>query len=165
MGGEEQNVTIIDQVTVPREWETCEPLFMEQLLRGRNETDGSLIWAAGGVLEDGTNLMVLKWSRGQNWLRSGPDTGWAIEERVSPNQPKPVREIWRILVDSQVHAAARARSGEELSDAEKIGVASRHPEMLREAYGHYCDREENPVPFEQFEMAARVYADSLRGES
>lgn len=64
--------------------------------------------AAGGVLDDGTNLMGLCWPGGQRVYRTSPDTDWAFEERFEGDAPPRIQDVWRIIIDCAVKGARDA---------------------------------------------------------
>lgn len=74
------------KVTFPPEW-----LRDRHWLPGHPSivltSDDETMFAAGGVLDDGTNLMGLCWPGGQRAYRYSPDTGWALEERFDGDAP------------------------------------------------------------------------------
>jgi hypothetical protein len=96
----------VGEIAFPPEWKVGKkwgPGYPEILLTG----DEGRIFAAGGCLRDGTNLMGLCWPGGQRVYRTGPDTGWALEERFDEAGPAPERivQVWRILIEATVNSA------------------------------------------------------------
>jgi hypothetical protein len=97
---------LMGEIAFPPEWKhgkSWGPSYPQIILTG---DEGSII-AAGGVLQDGTNLLGLCWPGGQRVYRMSPDTGWALEERFDEAEPAPERvaEVWRILIEATVESA------------------------------------------------------------
>lgn len=95
----------------PPEWIGLHTWLRTDLVQSlRHEATGDLVFIAGGVLTDGTNLIGVCWPGGQHVATAGPRTGWSIEERVDPNAPKYMRRIWRQVVKSMVQAKRDAEA-------------------------------------------------------
>lgn len=73
---------------------------------------GDRVYVAGGVLTDGTNLIgiVSEKSKIQNVARSGPKTGWSLEERIDPRMPRYLRPIWANVVEAMIQAKRDAEA-------------------------------------------------------
>lgn len=94
---------LLGEIVFPPEWKQDREWasgFPAVVLHSDDET----MFAAGGVLEDGTNLMGLCWPGGQRVYRLSPDTGWALEERYQGDAPKSAARAWRILVEAAIKA-------------------------------------------------------------
>ena len=99
----------IVEVTFPAEWDTAPPLLFDLLLEAKVTATGEHIVIAGGVLEDGTNLLALAYPGGQRTVRMSPVTGGAIEERLegrelSLDSDEPIRQVWRTCLDQMIDA-------------------------------------------------------------
>jgi hypothetical protein len=97
----------VGTIEFPREWKLGKdwlPGFPQVVVT--SEQDNAIV--AGGVLEDGTNLLGMCWPGGQRVLRASPDTGWAIEERFDGTPSERLITAWRIVVDCQIKGARDA---------------------------------------------------------
>jgi hypothetical protein len=102
-------MTLVGEIEFPPEWKAGKPWgkgFPQIML---SHEDGT-IFAAGGALVDGSNLVGLCFPGGQRVYRMSPDTDWAIEERFEGDAPEVAQDVWRVLVDCAVRAL---RSAEE----------------------------------------------------
>lgn len=106
----------------PEHWVTEPWMHTEVISVVTKDDDGTRAYIAGGVLNDGTNLMGLAYPGGQRVMRAGPATGWAIEEHFSgrPLREGPddgLLEMWKNVVEASVYGkhAAEAELGRRLS--------------------------------------------------
>ena len=67
-----------------------------------------------GVLEDGTVIVALTWKGGCNAARLSPDTGWALQEHVTPESGSDTRDIWgqAVSIFATAHRKTREERGE-----------------------------------------------------
>lgn len=145
--------------------------LVEEVMTLRHEKTGEVMHVAGGVLDDGSNLIALHWSRGQNIARMSPDTDWKLEQRLAPPgaRPEHVRQTWQGVLDTMLYGKECAE-GDELiaaasTDDEKIAAVLHHPKALRIAYENFVkrcsDAGDGPPAFETFELGVSI----LAGES
>lgn len=138
----------------------------------RHEATGEIMFIAGGVLDDGTNVIGLRWSRGQNLARMSPDTDWKIEQKRAPRMPEYVRTTWEGVLDSMRFGKESAdgderiaRMGHDVPVEEKYSAVLHHPALMREAYKRYINHVgtdgREPVPFETFELGTAILAGEL----
>lgn len=166
MSASERKIELV--VEFPREWvEGHDWALVETVFHGHEDVSGDPIWAGGGVLDDGTNLIALRWSRGTHFVRMSPETGWSLEERLAPKPPKHVRKLWRVVVESMVRgkrdAIEEVRAADERlvkaeTDEEKFAAVLHHPYALQRAYKAYCEQETEPVPLETFKLGLAIVA-------
>lgn len=159
-------------VRFPPEWVgEHEWTIVEEVMTLRHTRTGEVMHVAGGVLDDGSNLIALHWSRGQNIARMGPDTGWKLEQRLAPPAARPehVRQTWQNVLESMTYGKECAE-GEDLimaasTDDEKIAAVLHHPKALRIAYDNYvlrcAEAGDETTSFETFELGVSI----LAGES
>lgn len=106
---------LLAEIAFPPEWLALHRWLFTEIVTVLKHENGDRIFVAGGVLTSGTNLIgiVAQNSQRQNVARSGPDTGWSIEERIDPRMPKHCRSIWTGVVEALIHAkrAAAAERG------------------------------------------------------
>jgi hypothetical protein len=80
------------------------------------------------MLTDGTNIMALMWPTGQRILRTGPATGWALQEHFDgalPDDDKARRVlgmIWRVAVESMIQGCRDADA-----DMVRLGLPAVRP--------------------------------------
>lgn len=162
-------------VRFPAEWvEGHDWNLVETLLTSQDERSGELIWVGGGVLDDGANLVALRWPRGTHFARMSPETDWSIEERLAPKPPKVVRKLWRVVVESMVRGkrdaieevrAADKRLAQAETYEEKCAAVLHHPFALNRAYKAYCENATelgmDLVPLETFKQGLAIVAGEL----
>jgi hypothetical protein len=87
-----------------KRWDSESPHLM---LTGTGQHEA--VFAAGGCLTDGTNLVGLKWPEGQRVYRFGPDNGWALEERYEGTADETVEKVWTVLIQAMVEAVRKTK--------------------------------------------------------
>ena len=109
---------------LPTEWKTAE--WSTEHIRPMFEVPVASAVAVQVMLRDGTNMLGLIWPSGQRLLRTGPATGWALQEHftgtIAPEHRKVLSEIWAKLVQCMVQAGLDADD-----DMAKMGRAPVRP--------------------------------------
>lgn len=102
-------------LTFPDHWVT-EPWLLHEVVATIDLPNGQgHAIAAGGVLQDGTNLLGIVYPRGQRIMRAGPATGWAIEEQFTGRPLRAGRDdsllrAWALLIQSSIHGKKSAEA-------------------------------------------------------
>jgi hypothetical protein len=103
------------ELEFPPEWMTAPWIFCTVVVTLREQATNKRAWIAGGVLEDGTNVLAMLFEGGgHRAMRAGPVTRWGIEERLgTPDIPKSLRGVWRQVIESSIKGqkAAQAELG------------------------------------------------------